>query len=181
MYTKIVKSPSKTSIRASLLTRRKWYIAPKSTPHAKIRIWQLIKKPFKRMNTKICIHCKSYKVIKKGLNHNIQRWKCKNCNKIFQANRKALPTKEELFYSFAFHKQTLKELSTSYHIRHREVQRAIDEFVLPTMKNLWWKFDREETKSAYIEGKLFLESKGYIIKGVVADGLPLIRAVFKHY
>ncbi len=68
------------------------------------------KKPFKRMNTKICIHCKSNKVIKKGLSHNIQRWKCKDYHKIFQANRKALPDKEELFYSFSFHKQTLHTL-----------------------------------------------------------------------
>lgn len=171
------------------------------------------KKVFKHMNHKKCIYCNNLNIIKKGIQGKYQRYYCKDCKKKFQSNRKAPPVMEELFYSFAFHKQTLKELSTSYHIRHREVQRAIDEFILPTIvysggviyiqvdatyfgskenkfcvilfrdylskKNLWWKFSKEENKSTYMEGKLFLESKGYIIKGVVADGLPLIRAVFK--
>lgn len=166
------------------------------------------------MNSKKCIKCNSLNVIKKGFNkNNIQRWKCKDCNKIFQANRKAPPKTEELFFSFSFHKQTLKELSTAYHIRASDVQRAIDEYVLSEVthtprevylqvdatyfgskdnmfcvivfrdyinkKNLWWTFDKTESEWGYRKGRVYLESLGYVIKGVVADGLPLIRRVFK--
>ena len=166
------------------------------------------------MNNKKCIHCDSFNVIKKGFNKDkIQRWKCRNCKKIFQANRKALPKMEELFYSFSFHKQTLKELSTAYHIRSGEVQRSIDEYILPKVihapreiylqvdgtyfgskenkfcaivfrdylkkDNVWWTFDKTETELSYRKGKVYLESLGYIIKGIVSDGLPLIRRVFK--
>lgn len=166
------------------------------------------------MNSKKCIKCSSLNVIKKGFNKDkVQRWKCKDCKKIFQANRKAPPKTEELFYSFAFHKQTLKELSTAYHTRSTEVQRSIDEYVLPTVihtpreiylqvdgtyfgskdnqfcvivfrdylkkENIWWTFDKTETEFSYRKGKMYLESLGYIIKGIVSDGLPLIRRVFK--
>jgi hypothetical protein len=121
---------------------------------------------------------------------------------------------EELFYSFTFHKQTFKEVSKSYHIRITEVQRMIDDFVIPqvvhtpreiyllidatyfgtrenkfclivfrdneTKRNLWWKFCDTEREAYYREGKLHLESMGYIIKGVTADGLPLFRRLFKN-
>ena len=46
-------------------------------------------------------------------------------------------------------------------------------------EDVWWKFCDVETYEVYKEGKDFLTSLGYIIKGVTADGLPLIRNVFK--
>lgn len=166
------------------------------------------------MNTKKCPFCNSFQVIKKGIQQGNQRWKCKDCNKKFQANRKALP-KEELFCSFVFHKQTFTELSESYHIRHRTLQTIFDEYVLPkkvhkprviylvvdgtyfgesgtpnafclvvfrdeeNKEDLWWKFCEVETYEVYKEGKEYLTLLGYVIKGVTADGLPLIRNVFK--
>lgn len=168
------------------------------------------------MNKRKCIKCASLNITKKGKQGGIQRWYCKDCKTKFQykTNGKALPKTEELFYSFAFHKQTLKELSKYYHTRHSEVQRLIDEYTLPEVthsggevyiqvdatyfgsrenkfcvilfrnyiskKNLWWTFAKEENRQSYMEGKRFLESKGYVIKGVVADGLPLIRGVFRN-
>jgi transposase-like protein len=84
------------------------------------------------MNSKKCIFCNSNNLRKKGFQNNHQVWECKECHKKFQANRKAPPSKEELFYEFAFHKQTLQELKSVHHIRSRDIQLAIDQFTLPT-------------------------------------------------
>lgn len=84
------------------------------------------------MNSKKCIFCHSNNLRKKGFQNNHQVWECKECNKKFQSNRKAPPSKEELFYEFAFHKQTLKELRSLYHVRSSNIQSAIDQFTLPT-------------------------------------------------
>ncbi len=46
-------------------------------------------------------------------------------------------------------------------------------------ENVWWKFCEVETYEVYKEGRDYLTSLGYIIKGVTADGLPLIRNVFR--
>jgi hypothetical protein len=86
---------------------------------------------FKHMNCKKCVFCSSLNVIKKGKQGEHQRYYCKDCKKKFQANRKSLPNMEEIFYSFTFHKQTFKEVSKSYHMRTIEVQRMIDEFIIP--------------------------------------------------
>lgn len=83
------------------------------------------------MNKRKCSKCNSLNITKKGKQDNIQRYYCKDCKVKFQIKiRKAPPNTEELFYSFSFHKQTLKELSTYYHIRTVEVQRIIDGYVL---------------------------------------------------
>ena len=166
------------------------------------------------MNSKKCVFCNSINVKKDGSQNGIQRWKCKDCNKKFQANKKSLP-KEEIFCSFVFHKQTFTELSESYHIRHRTLQKIFDEYVLEekihrprviylvvdgtyfgetgtsnafclvvfrdeeNKEDVWWKFCDVETYEVYREGKDYIESLGYIIKGITADGLPLIRNVFR--
>lgn len=166
------------------------------------------------MNKRKCIKCNSFNITKKGKQNNTQRYYCKDCKSKFQykVNRKALPS-EVLFYSFTFHKQTLKELARLYHVRISEVQKVIDEYVLPPVihiqgevyiqidatyfgskeskfclilfrdyinkKNLIWKFCDLEREIYYLEMKLELERLGYIIKGVVADGLPLFRRVFR--
>jgi hypothetical protein len=166
------------------------------------------------MNSKKCVFCNSINVKKDGTQNGIQRWKCKDCNKKFQANKKSLP-KEEIFCSFVFHKQTFKELSESYHIRHKTLQKYFDDYVLTdkihkprviylvvdgtyfgetgthnafclvvfrdeeNKEDVWWKFCEVETYEVYKEGKDYLASLGYIIKGITADGLPLIRNVFK--
>jgi hypothetical protein len=82
------------------------------------------------MNDKKCIRCLSNDVVKKGKQKNIQRWFCKNCKLKFQANRKPLPNKEEVFYSFTFNKQTLNELNDMYHIGTRKIQKLLDDHVL---------------------------------------------------
>ena len=46
-------------------------------------------------------------------------------------------------------------------------------------EDIWWKFCVVETYEVYKEGRDYLESLGYIIKGVTADGLPLIRNAFR--
>ena len=166
------------------------------------------------MNSKKCPYCSSLSVIKKGFQQGVQKWKCKDCLQYFQANKKSLP-KEEIFCSFVFHKQTFTELSESYHIRHRTLQKIVDDHVLEkkihkprviylvvdgtyfgetgtinafclvvfrdeeNKEDVWWKFCEVETYEVYKEGKEYLTSLGYIIKGVTADGLPLIRSAFK--
>ena len=166
------------------------------------------------MNSKKCPFCNSTQVIKKGVQQGNQRWKCKECNKKFQANKKVLQL-EELFCSFVFHKQTFTELSKSYHVKINTLQKIFDDHVLEekihnsrviylvvdgtyfgetgtpnafclvvfrdeeNKENVWWKFCEVETYEVYKEGKDYLISLGYIIKGVTADGLPLIRNVFR--
>ena len=166
------------------------------------------------MNSKKCVFCESLKVTKQGFQKGLQKWKCGECDKYFQANKRALP-KEELFLSFVFHKQTFTELSKSYHIKINTLQKIFDDHVLEkkihnprviylvvdgtyfgttgtlnafclvvfrdeeNKENVWWKFCEVETYDVYKEGKDYLTSLGYVIKGVTADGLPLIRNVFK--
>lgn len=48
-------------------------------------------------------------------------------------------------------------------------------------ENLWWKFTIEEKVSDYLEGKLYLESLGYVILSVTMDGLPGLANVFKEF
>lgn len=72
----------------------------------------------------------SEKVIRKGFQENIQRWFCKECGKKFQANRKALPDKEEIFKWYVFKKQTLNEVNNLYHLGTKRIQRIVDEVVL---------------------------------------------------
>jgi len=46
-------------------------------------------------------------------------------------------------------------------------------------ENLWWKFVVQERVTHYLEGKMFLEEKGYIIKSVTADGFLGLSTLFK--
>lgn len=46
-------------------------------------------------------------------------------------------------------------------------------------ENLWWKYIEHETKRDYLEGKLFLEEKGYIIHGSTTDGFLGLSSVFE--
>jgi hypothetical protein len=46
-------------------------------------------------------------------------------------------------------------------------------------ENLWWKFVDDETVSSYMQGRVFLEEKGYEIISVTCDGLPGLVNVFK--
>ena len=45
-------------------------------------------------------------------------------------------------------------------------------------ENLWWGFGDVETHNLYQEGRIYLESLGYIILGVTGDGKACIRKVF---
>lgn len=160
------------------------------------------------MNRKKCPYCRSFSVVRKGFQQGHQRWKCKECHKKFQANRKALPAKEELFCLYTFNKQTLAELAEEYHIETNKVQELMDEVVIPPKvhkprpialvvdttfvgdlavivfrdqkkrENLWWIFAEDEKLVYYQLGKVTLEKLGYTIISVTADGLPGLPNVF---
>lgn len=160
------------------------------------------------MNSKTCPFCSSKHCIKKGFQKGIRRWQCRDCNKNFQANKKVLPTKEELFCLYVFGKQTLKELAGKYHVETKKLQRLFDEIALPQKKHtprplalcvdttyfedfalvvfrdqknkedLWWKFVERELCIHYQEGKSYLEGLGYTFLSVTADGLPGLPSVF---
>jgi len=160
------------------------------------------------MNKKKCPYCGSFLVVKKGFQQGHQRWKCKSCSKKFQANKKALPSKEELFCKYVFNKQTLNELAQKYHIKTKHIQALMDEVKLPrkihnprsialvvdttfvgdygvvvfrdqyTKENLWWRFVDSEQLIYYHMGREVLEQLGYTIVSVTADGLPGLPAVF---
>ena len=46
-------------------------------------------------------------------------------------------------------------------------------------ENLWWGFFQTETSSAYLKGKVYLETLRYEIASVTGDGFGGLRAVFK--
>lgn len=83
------------------------------------------------MNNKKCPECSQINVIKRGTQNGIQRWYCKDCKQIFQANKKSLPTKEELFCLYSFDKQTLNDLNQLYHIRVKVLQKMFEKVVIP--------------------------------------------------
>jgi hypothetical protein len=160
------------------------------------------------MNNKKCPFCHNINCIKKGKRNGHQRWQCKNCKKKFQANKKVLPSKEELFCLYVFNKQTLTELSQKYHLKTKTIQTMFDGINIPTRKhkpraislavdttffdnfavvvfrdqktreNLWWKFTDKESLEYYAEGKRFLEDLGYVFRSVTGDGLPGLPSVF---
>ncbi len=161
------------------------------------------------MNQRKCIHCASVRCIKRGSQQGIQRWYCKDCQKVFQANQKSPPVKEELFCLFVFGKRTLAELSEEYHKETKYLQQVFDEVVLPVKihtprqvniavdttffgdfgimvfrdqknkENLWWRFVDEERLEYYTEGRLRIEQLGYEIASVTGDGLIGLPNVFK--
>ena len=45
-------------------------------------------------------------------------------------------------------------------------------------ENLWYGFGDVETHNLYLEGRIYLESLGYVILGVTGDGISCIRKVF---
>ena len=81
------------------------------------------------MNSKKCPFCGSQNCIKKGFQQGNQRWRCKDCKKKFQANKKVFPTKEELFCLYVFSKQTLDELAQEYHFETKKLQKMFDEII----------------------------------------------------
>jgi len=139
---------------------------------------------------------------------NHQRWQCRRCRKKFQANGKAPPDPEELFCRYTFNKQTLAELAQAYHKKTKDIQRFLDGVVIPAKQhdprevslvvdttfvgdlgvvvfrdqlrkeNVWWTFVDCERTEYYARGKRYLESLGYTIVSVTADGLPGLPAVF---
>jgi hypothetical protein len=160
------------------------------------------------MNQKKCPYCNNNKCIKKGKQKGHQRWQCKYCKKKFQANKKALLSKEELFCLYTFSKQTLSELSQTHSLKTKTIQKLFDKIVLPikvhTPRNLslavdttffdnfavvvfrdqknkeclWWKFTDKEALQYYYEGKLYLERLGYTFRSITGDGLPGLPSVF---
>jgi len=159
------------------------------------------------MNKKKCPFCSSGKCIKKGKRDGHQRWLCKDCKKKFQANKKALPSKEELFCLYTFSKQTLSELSQEHHLKTSTIQNLFDKITVPDkihnprnlslvvdttffddfavvvfrdQKNkecLWWKFTDKEALKYYYEGRLYLEKLGYTFRSITGDGLPGLPSV----
>jgi hypothetical protein len=160
------------------------------------------------MNKKKCLFCNGFNCIKKGIQQGHQRWQCKDCKKKFQANKKVLPTKEELFCLYVFSKQALSELAQACMIETKKIQAMFDSIIIPEKKhfprrialavdttffedfavvvfrdqerkeNLWWKFTDKESLEYYAEGKRFLESLGYTFSSVTGDGLPGLPSVF---
>ncbi len=45
-------------------------------------------------------------------------------------------------------------------------------------ENLWYGFGDVETHNLYLQGRIYLESLGYVILGVTGDGISCIRKVF---
>lgn len=161
------------------------------------------------MNLKKCPFCSSNKCIRKGFQEGHQRWKCKECNKKFQANKTTLPPKEELFCLYVFKKQTLNELSNDYHVKRELFQDLFDTVVLKEKvhnprevalcvdttffgefgvvvfrdqkkkENLWWMFVETEKTEYYLKGLITLQNLGYTFASVTCDGLPGLPSIFK--
>ena len=152
------------------------------------------------MNHKKCPFCsKEEHIIKRGTQLGIQRWYCKECQKLFQANRKRPPVREALFCLFVFNKQTLQELKQKYHIKTEVLQQQFESIVVPEkvhtprpvcvciyfgsfcllafrdQKNkecIYWSFHSEERLEYYKYGLWKLQQLGYEVLSITADGFP---------
>jgi transcription elongation factor Elf1 len=58
--------------------------------------------------TRKCPHCGSNKVIKRGIQDEVQIYKCKGCGKRFRNARRN--NHEDIWNAYVFHKQTVREL-----------------------------------------------------------------------
>jgi len=47
-----------------------------------------------------------------------------------------------------------------------------------TKENLWWGFGDVENHNLYLQGRIHLESLGYVILGTTGDGISCVRKVF---
>lgn len=167
--------------------------------------------------SKKCPFCSGTKVIKKGIQDNVQRYLCKNCGRKFRnERRKRKHDTETIFNEYVFSKQTIREIKDTNKLNKKTVRKYLDEYKLPEKihtpreiylvvdatyfgkrkdntswgvvlfrdylkkENLWWKIVDQEKAIYYLEGKLFLEQKGYVIKSVTADGFLGLTRVFEH-
>lgn len=111
-------------------------------------------------------------------------------------------TIRELKYSTGYEKKTIfkylaeHQLSAKHH-EPRPIHLVVDATYFGTRKdqtawgvilfrdadrkeNLWWKYVSHESANDYREGKEYLESLGYVIQSVTADGFLGLPRVFEH-
>lgn len=86
--------------------------------------------------TKQCKKCLCFSVKKDGFMRWKQRYKCKDCGYVFQnkprsnSSRLLFQTKQ-MWIDYSTHKQTYRELSVTYNISTRTVQKRLDDYILP--------------------------------------------------
>lgn len=150
---------------------------------------------------KICKKCSSKEVIKFWMKRWKQRYKCKHCTHVFvNQNRRKKVTSQKLWDEYVFWKQTYKQLSDSYWISIKTVQKLLDEYELPHPKitpkdivllidttyfwNIWimafkdyyskdilkFKLVSNENYASYLFGINELKKEWWKIKAIVCDG-----------
>jgi len=86
------------------------------------------------MNKKriFCTSCKSKNTIKKGKARNVQTYLCLDCNKRFSGSRrnKIIFTKN-LWSSYVFNKQTVRELSDTHSMDRRVIREQLNSYIAP--------------------------------------------------
>ena len=157
---------------------------------------QIIKKGFKdRIQIYKCKNC-NHKF------HNQKRKSNINIDDIWNEYVFHKQTIRELIGLFDLDKKTLKMYLEEYTVKEkddhdpRDIYLVVDATYFGKRKegtswgvvlfrdskkkeNLWWKFVINESFDHYLEGRLFLEAKGYAIKSVTMDGFKGNLNVFK--
>lgn len=83
-------------------------------------------------SNKTCKKCKSKEIKKDWFKRWKQRYKCKNCNHVFQnKSRQKRINIKNLWNDYCFRKQTYSELSKKYWISIKTVQNKLDKYNLP--------------------------------------------------
>jgi transposase-like protein len=84
-----------------------------------------------RNNNKYCPECESSRVIKRGIQDDVQIYFCKDCKVRFRNKRKHKNfLVEEMWNNFVFHKQTIRELVFKYELDKKTIHKYLNSFEL---------------------------------------------------
>jgi len=82
-----------------------------------------------RNNNKYCPKCGSNKVIKRGIQDEVQVYFCKDCGVRFRNERKHKTfLSEEIWNDYVFHKQTIRELVFKYELNKKTIHKYLNDF-----------------------------------------------------
>lgn len=87
--------------------------------------------------TKKCPFCEGGKVVKRGIQDGLQIYWCKQCNKRFRNKRKEKNNLiKEIWETYVFHKQTIRELKELYHKDKKTIVSYLDAYAPPAKQHV---------------------------------------------
>lgn len=151
----------------------------------------------------------SFRIFKNGRRRGLQRYKCADCHRQFQSERRPNRFREKLWHEYVWKKQNLSDLGETTGRCSKWVRRQMDNvklehfavsphptviiadttfwgreygvavFRIPEGENIWWQEVERELMAHYHYGRKILEEKGWTFTAAVVDGRRGLTAVFK--